>query len=322
MSGTPTDLTPQPGGVGTAMGVGGGVPPTLVPAGPVNEPELERQLQKPRTLFSALLSLVTGIMAVLAMVPLFSVLFMLIWEGGKRLSLALFYELPPAAGMDGGGLGNALVGTLIMVLIATLVSVPVGILIAVYIGELEPRSRIAEAVRFSAKVLTGLPSVLAGLFIYAAIVVWSSYSPIAGGLSLALLMLPTIILTAEQAIKMVPARMREAAVGMGATKTQVILQVTLPTAMPGILTGIMLGVARAAGETAPLLFTALFSRYWMLINRPLEPSASLAVLIYDYSRSPFPNQTEIAWSASLVLVFLVLVANITAQFWSGRQVRR
>jgi phosphate transport system permease protein len=173
-------------------------------------------------------------------------------------------------------------------------------------------------VRFCARVLTGLPSVLAGLVAYAAVVVTTgTFSAPAGGLALAILMLPTILLTAEEAIKMVPRRMREAAVGMGCTPTQVTLKVVLPTAMPGVLTGVMLAVARAAGETAPLLFTALFSDYWLTRNL-MEPTPSLAVLIYDFSSSPFENQTEIAWAASLVLVFLILLANVVAQMYTAR----
>src|SRR5208337_4827455 len=135
------------------------------------------------------------------------------------------------------------------------------------------------------------------------------FSAWAAGVALALLMLPTIILTAEDAIRMVPKRMREAAVGLGATRTQTVLYVLLPTALPGILTGVMLAVARAAGETAPLLFTALFCDYWLSSNL-MEPVASLAVLIYDFSGSPFPNQIEVAWAASLVLVLIVLVLNL------------
>jgi phosphate transport system permease protein len=311
-------------GLGAAMGTAGGLPP----APPADVPNLERQLAKPRTLFSAGLSVITGLMALIAMVPLFSVLFRLIYEGGRRLSPWLFVELPPAAGMDGGGIGNALLGTLLMVAIATVISVPFGIIAAVFIGELDPRCRTAELVRFCAKVLTGLPSVLAGLFAYAVVVLMTGrYSAVAGGFALSILMLPTVLLTAEQAIKMVPARMREAAIGMGATRTQVVWHITLPTAMPGILTGVMLAVARAAGETAPLLFTALFFDYWTQINprNPaaalMEPTASLAVLIYDFAQSPFKNQVEIAWSASLVLVCLVLVANIAAQVYSHRQVK-
>jgi phosphate transport system permease protein len=295
----------------------------------VDLPQLERRLRSSRTLFSFLMSWLAGVMTVIALVPLLSVLGMLIWRGAKRLSPALFTELPPAAGMVGGGIGNALLGTLQMVSIAALIAVPFGILAAIFLAEFGRDSRIAEVVRFAAKVLTGLPSVLAGLFAYAAVVLLTGvYSAPAGGVALALLMLPTVILTAEEAIKMVPQRMREAAVGMGATPTQTVWHVVLPAAMPGVLTGVMLAVARAGGETAPLLFTAQFSDYWLTTN-PMEPTPSLAVLIYDFSRfpeglptSPFRNQVEIAWAASLVLVALVLIANILAQLYSGRSTPR
>jgi phosphate transport system permease protein len=287
----------------------------------VDVPRLERSLRHPRTAFSGCLSLLVTLMALAAMIPLFSVLYMLVVRGGIKLLHAgyrLFTELPPAAGMPGGGIGNALVGTLVVVGIATLISVPVGILGAVFLAEFGAESRTATAVRFCAKVLTGLPSVLAGLVAYAAVVITTgTFSAPAGGLALAILMLPTILLTAEEAIKMVPRRMREAAVGMGCTPTQVTLKVVLPTAMPGVLTGVMLAVARACGETAPLLFTALFSDYWLTRNL-MEPMASLAVLIYDFSASPFDNQIEIAWAASLVLVFLILLANVAAQIYAAR----
>jgi phosphate transport system permease protein len=247
---------------------------------------------------------------------------MLIVRGGKRLSLALFTELPPAAGMVGGGIGNALVGTILVVALASLISVPFAILAAVYLAEYGQETKTATAVRFSAKLLTGLPSILAGVFAYVVVVqVTGKFSALAAGVALALLMLPTIMLTAEEAIRAVPTRMREAAVGMGTTKTQMVFWVLLPAAMPGILTGVMLAVARAAGETAPLLFTALFYDYWQS-GKLLEPTASLAVLIYDFSSSPYRNQTEIAWSASLVLVMIVLLMNIVGQTVIQRSVRR
>jgi phosphate transport system permease protein len=246
---------------------------------------------------------------------------MLLWRGGQRLGVSLFTELPPAAGMAGGGIGNALMGTLLMVAIAAGLAVPFGIVAAVYLAEFAPGSRLAKGAHFAAKVLTGLPSILAGLFAYASVVLLTGrYSAPAGGVALAVLMLPTVLLTAEQAIKMVPQRMREAAIGMGATPTQVVWHVTLPTALPGILTGVMLAVARAAGETAPLLFTALFSDYWLTTNL-MEPTPSLAVLIYDFSSSPFENQLQVAWAASLVLVCLVLLANVAAQAWWARSTR-
>ena len=295
-------------------------------AGPqeIDLPQLEKTLRSPRTFLSAFLSVLTGAMTVMAMVPLFSVLAMLIVNGGQRLSLALFTDLPPAAGMAAGvgGIGNAILGTLLMVGIASLISVPIGILAAVYMAEFGPGTKTAAAVRFVAQVLTGLPSILAGVFAYAAVVVVTgTFSAPAGGVALSLLMLPTVLLTAEDAIRMVPARMREAAIGMGATRTQLTWYVLLPTAIPGILTGVMLAVARAAGETAPLLFTALFSDYWLSAT-PLEPTPSLAVLIFEFSGSPFPNQIEIAWAASLVLVAIVLVVNIFGQMVAGRSVQK
>jgi phosphate transport system permease protein len=232
--------------------------------------ELEKTLRHPRTLINALLSGVAIVLSVLAMVPLASVLFMLIYRGIQRFGIALFTELPPAAALPGtagasaGGIGNALLGTFVMVGIASLISVPIGILGGVYLAEFGATTRTATAVRFAAKVLTGLPSILAGVFAYSVVVVvMGTFSAIAGGVALAVLMLPTVILTAEEAIRMVPRRMREAAYGMGCTRSQVVWQVVLPTARPGLLTGVMLAVARAAGETAPLLFTALFSQYWL-----------------------------------------------------------
>jgi phosphate transport system permease protein len=289
---------------------------------PINLPELEKSLKHMRTLHSAVMSIIIGGMSVLAMVPLASVLWMLLRYGSERLSIALFTELPPAARMPGGGIGNALLGTLLVVAIAALISVPFGILAAVFLSEFGPESKTASAVRFCAKVLTGLPSILAGVFAYGVVVLTTGgFSAPAGGAALALLMIPTVLLTAEEAIRMVPARMREAAIGMGATRTQMVLRVTLPTALPGILTGVMLAVARAAGETAPLLFTAQFSDYWLTTN-VMEPTPSLAVLIYDFSGQPFPNQLQIAWAASLVLVFLVLLLNVGAQVITRRHVQR
>jgi len=274
-------------------------------------PNLERQPFEPRALKSIVLSAITITAAVLACVPLFSVLIMLLYRGGKRLSLELFYALPPTAFESGGGFGNAIVGTLFMVGIAALISVPFGVLAAIYLAELGPYSKIAQVARFCAKTLTGFPSILAGVFAYASVVLlMGHYSAWAGGIALSLLMIPVVTLTAEEAIKMVPRPMKEAAYGMGCTPTQTMLKVMLPVAMPGIITGVVLAVARAAGETAPLLFTALFSDYWLHAN---EPTASLAVLIYNYSGMPFENQIELAWAASLILVVIVFLLNIISR---------
>lgn len=275
-------------------------------------PKLERQTFEARALKSGLLTCLTWLAALMAAVPLFSVLYMLIMEGGARIDFEALTALPPAGFEQGGGFGNAIVGTLLMVGIATAIAVPLGIIAAIYLSILGPTTRIAQVSRFLAKVLTGLPSILAGVFAYAAVVLWmGSYSAIAGGVALGVLMLPTVVLTAEEAMKEVPQRMKDAAYGMGCTRSQVIWNVVLPTGLPGIITGVMLAVAGAAGESAPLLFTALFSNYY--VSEVVEPTASLSILIYNFSAMPFDNQISLAWAASLVLVFMVLIINILAR---------
>jgi phosphate transport system permease protein len=275
-------------------------------------PRLHRHLVEGRALKSLILSILTWLAAILASVPLFSVIYMLLVKGGARISLETLTALPPAGFEAGGGFGNAIVGTLAMVGIGAALSVPIGILAAVYLAILGPDSKLAATSRFLAKVMTGLPSILAGVFAYAAmVVVMGTYSALAGGVALAVLMLRTVVLTAEEAMKQVPQRMKDAAFSMGCTRSQVIWKVVLPTALPGILTGVMLAVAGAAGESAPLLFTALFSNYYL--SSLTEPTASLSILIYNFSAMPFENQIELAWTASLVLVLIVLVFNILAR---------
>ena len=292
------------------------------PLAGVDFAELELSLYRPRTLFTIILSCLVTVMTFVALIPLFAVLWMLIWRGGQKLSLALFTELPPAPLEQGGGFGNAIIGTVIMVGLATLITVPLGVLTGVFLAQAQ-ESKLAGAVRFAAKVLTGFPSILAGVFAYGAVVLaMGGFSAIAGAIALSILMLPTIILTSESAIAMVPAKMKEASIGLGATGAQTALMVLLPTAMPGILTGVMLAVARAAGETAPLLFTALFSNFWIARGGQvdlMQPTASLAVLIYNFSGMPFANQVELAWAAALVLVLIVLVTNLIGQSFSRPQ---
>lgn len=280
-------------------------------------PRLERHLFEPRAFKSFVLSAITVGAAGIACIPLFSVLIMLFYRGGKRLSLELFYALPPTAFETGGGFANAIIGTLFMVGVAAAISVPFGIFAAIYLAELGPHNRVSQIARFAAKTMTGLPSILAGVFTYAAVVLTlGTYSAWAGGVALSLLMIPVVMLTAEEAIKMVPRPMKEAAYGMGCTPAQAMRKVILPVAMPGIVTGVILAVARAAGETAPLLFTALFSDYWLKTN---GPTASLAVLIYNYSGMPFENQIELAWAASLVLVLMVFILNIIGRVIGRRK---
>ncbi|KAB2936073.1 MAG: phosphate ABC transporter permease PstA [Candidatus Contendobacter sp.] len=284
---------------------------------PRSLPNLNRAPFEIRALKSGFLTALTWIAALLASVPLFSVIYRLAIEGGSRLDWEALTALPPSAFEQGGGFGNAIVGTLVMVGLATLMSVPIGIFAAIYLAILDPDSRLAHSVRFLSKALTGFPSILAGVFVYAVLVVtMKTYSALAGGVALAVLMLPTVVLAAEQAMMMVPKKMKDAAFGMGCTRAQVIWKVVLPTGAPGILTGVMLAIAGAAGNSAPLLFTALFSGYYL--TSLTEPTASLAILIFNFSGMPYDNQIELAWAASLVLVMVVLVFNILARI-IGRQ---
>jgi phosphate transport system permease protein len=265
-----------------------------------------------RSLWSKFLSCICVGLALLTLVPLFSIVFLVLKNGLPLLSWRVFVELPPAAGMTGGGFGNAVAGTFLMVGIALALATPFGILSAIYINEYDPYSRLSNAVRFVAKLLTGIPSIICGVFAYAVIVLTTGgFSAWAGGFALAILILPTILLTAEQALLSVSKAYREASYGLGATNFQTIWRVVLPDSLPAIMTGIMLAVARAAGETAPLIFTALFSQFW--IHSLREPTASLSVLIFNFSTLPFEHQIKMAWTASLVLVILVTIANITAQ---------
>ena len=280
---------------------------------------LHRSHKNARTLLDTALTVVVFALSALAMLPLFSVLYMLLARGAPMLSLELFTQLTPGAGTEQGGIGNAIVGTLVVVLVASLLALPLGFLAAVYLAEYGGDRKLAVVVRFAGKVLTGMPSILAGVFAYALVVVTTGhFSALAGGVATGILMVPVVMLTSEQALRMVPSKMKLAALGMGANRSQTVWRIVVPAAMPGILTGVMLGLSRAMGETAPLLFTALFSDYWFE-GKLGEPIASLAVLIYNFSGSPFPNQVNLAWAGSLVLVVMVLLINVVAQLLTRRQ---
>lgn len=262
-------------------------------------------------------SLLTGIcisLSLLTLVPLFSIVMLVVKKGMPLVSPALFTQLPPPPGLEEGGFANAIIGTVIMVGIALVLAIPLGILAAIHITEYAPKSLLSKAVRFVAKLLNGIPSIICGVFAFAAIVMtMREFSAFAGGVALSILILPTILLAAEQALLAVPDAYREASFGLGATPFQTILRIVLPDALPAIMTGVMLSVARAAGETAPVLFTALFSANW--IHSIMEPTASLSVLIYNFAALPFDYQVKMAWSASLILVTLVTVTNVLAQLF-------
>jgi phosphate transport system permease protein len=276
-------------------------------------------VSRDRQLFGKVMTGLVFLCVVIAIIPLASILFMVIANGLGGFSLSVFTELPPAAGMQGGGFRNAIVGTLLTCAIGAIISVPFGVLTAIYTVEFGQGNWISQFVRFCTNVLSGVPSIIAGLFSYGLIVLLTgSYSAVAGGVALSILMLPTIIRTAEEGLKSVPKATRLAAVGVGATNFQSVTQIVLPAAMPFIATGVTLAIARAAGETAPLLFTALFNQYD--IKGIWEPTATLSVLIYNFAISPYPNQQKLAWVAAFVILVLILGISIVARIVSRRKV--
>lgn len=248
----------------------------------------------------------------LALIPLAAVMIYVLANGLSRLTPSVFLELPPAPGLAGGGFGNAFVGTLLTVGIASLMAIPFGIVGAIYLSEFGRDTKFAETVNFLTNVLSGVPSIVIGAFAYALVVLRTgTFSAVAGGFALAVLMLPTIVRTSAEALESVPNEYRQAAIGLGSTKMQTTLKIVLPAAIPAIVTGIMLAVARAAGETAPVLFTASFNRFW---NTTLwQPTATMSRLVFDFATSPFKAQQELAWAGSLVLVALVLITSILSR---------
>lgn len=277
---------------------------------------LEISQTRPRTIIGTLLTTLAFTLLGLALLPLVLVIVYVIIKGGSRLNWNLFTELPPAAMQEGGGVANAIVGTLILVGIAAAISIPIGVLAAVYLSEFAPK-RVARWIRFLTNVLSGVPSIIVGIFAYGAIVLRSdSFSAFAGGFALAVLMLPIIVRTTDEALQIVPQEVRWASVGVGASNFHTVLKIVLPAATPAIVTGTTLAIARAAGETAPLIFTALFTQFWP--QGLFEPIPSLSVLIYNYATVPFDNQKELAWAASLILVLLILLASVISRWATSK----
>ncbi|MBD2019636.1 phosphate ABC transporter permease PstA [Leptolyngbya sp. FACHB-36] len=273
---------------------------------------MKRTPSSPRTLFSSVMTGVACLCAAIALIPLVAVLTYVVINGFSRLSPDIFVQLPPAPGLKGGGFGNALVGTLLTVGLAAAFSIPFGVIGAIYLSEYARDTKLANVIDFFTNVLSGVPSIVVGAFAYSVVVLTTgTFSAVAGGVALAVLMLPTIVRTSAEALEAVPNDFRQAAVGLGATRTQTTLQIVLPAAVPAITTGIMLAIARAAGETAPVLFTASFNRFW---NTTLwQPTATMSRLVFDFATAPYKNQQELAWAGSLVLVALVLVTSILSR---------
>jgi phosphate transport system permease protein len=287
----------------------------------------------------AMLSL-TGLLTALALVPLFWIIGYVLLQGGKNINLDFFIHLPRPLGMAGGGVLSALEGTLVVTILAAVFAIPPGVLAAFYAARY-PNTPLGVALRFSTDVLSGVPSIVVGLFAYAAIVVpMGHYSGLAGGVALAVIMLPTIIRTTEEMLKLVPATLREASLGLGAPEWKTTLNVLFPAASSGIVTGFLLALARAVGETAPLLMTTLgnerfdigqifragvqghksvFTILWSIINQPVD---SLPLALWKYAQQPYPERVQQAWAVALVLVLFVLIINVSARVWIQNRNRR
>lgn len=241
--------------------------------------------------------------AAVALLVLAAVLVFIIVNGAGALNLAFFTQLPAPVGQPGGGMGNAILGTLVVMLVASLISVPLGIFAGVYLAEFGD-NQFATLVRFLSDALTGIPSIVVGIVAYVLVVVpMQRFSALAGGLALAILMLPIIVRTTEGILRLVPNSLREAAIALGAPRWRTILTIVVPSASGGIATGTMLAVARGAGETAPLLFTAFGSDFWNA--SPVNPISTVSLQIYRYAISPYDSWSAEAWAGALVLVALV-----------------
>ena len=278
-----------------------------------------------RNIWNKSLTIISALFAIISVLPLILVISYVLIKGGSYISLDTLILEPEPPGDDllsAGGIGPAITGTFIMAVIASIISIPVGVGGGIYLAEYSKSGRFAKFIRFGSNVLAGVPSIIAGVFIYAIIVstkilFGSMFSGIAGGISLSILMLPTIIKTTDEALKLVPNDMRRAALGIGASKFTMITNITLPAAFSSISTGVLLALARAAGETAPLIFTALFSRYYITSFDDLfYEMGSLSVLIYNFALEPYEAQNQLAWAASFILVIVLLSLNILSR-WIG-----
>ncbi len=288
---------------------------TSLPAFPTRSLRFDPSLARNRR--GKVFTTIAALFSLIAVLPLFLVIIYVLIQGGRLISFGLLTQLPPAPGLEGGGIGNALIGTLVVTLVASLIAIPVGVGGGIYLAEYSSKGWFAQFIRFGNDILAGVPSIICGVFVYGAIVATriffgQSYSAAAGGIALAVLMLPTVIKTTDEGLKLVPRELAWGAIGVGASKFVTITRITLPSAFTPIATGVVLAIARAAGETAPLIFTALFSPFWP--EGLFNPIATLSVLIFNFAIMPYEAQNALAWAASFVLVTLILGANLLARW--------
>jgi phosphate transport system permease protein len=254
---------------------------------------------------------------ILVVAPLIAIFFYLVYKGASSLNWAFFTQIPKPEGEVGGGMANAIVGSAVVLLIASLFGIPIGICGGIYLAEFGRGTMLANAVRFTADVLNGVPSIVMGIAAFSLIVVpMHHYSALAGGVALGIMMIPTVTRTTEEMLLMVPHSVREAALGLGVPNWRSVLSITLKTASPGVITGCMLAFARVAGETAPLLFTALGNQFWSVsLNHEIS---ALPLQIYNYAISPYDDQHRQAWAGSLVLITLIVIAVSLVRFVTSR----
>lgn len=258
----------------------------------------------------------TGIAALGVVSILFLVLGYLIWNGGTSLSWSFFTQLPKPVGETGGGMANAIVGSLKLLMLAAVMGLPVGLLTGVYLAEFGGKT-FSFVIRYTTDLLNGVPSIVIGIFAYSLVVLpVKHFSALAGGVALGMMVIPITVRSTEEFLRAVPGSLREGAMALGASKWKTIATVVLPAASGGILTGMLLALARVAGETAPLLFTAFGNRFWSPGFE--QPTASLPVMIYTYAIAPYDDWHRQAWAAGLVLLGLVLVANLGARLLLNR----
>lgn len=264
-----------------------------------------------RRLLNAVMSVLAGLSALVVVLPLLLIFAFLLYQGISALNLDFFTRLPKPVGEPGGGMANAIVGSLILIGLAASFGLPMGILGGVYLAESRDR-RLPRLVRFLADVLNGVPSIVIGIFAYTLIVLpMRRFSALAGGFALGIIMLPIVLRTTEELVRLVPASLREAALALGIPEWKVILRVVLPTARAGIITGAMVAVARIAGETAPLLFTAFGNRFWPAALD--QPIAALPIQIFAYAIAPFDDWHRQAWAGALVLIAMILLVSVMAR---------
>jgi phosphate transport system permease protein len=264
-----------------------------------------------RRLLSVVMSGLTFLAAIVVICPLLLILGFLVYQGISAINVDFFIHLPKPVGEPGGGVANAIVGSLIMIGLAVCVGLPIGILGGVYLAESRD-PRLPWMVRFIADVLNGVPSIVIGIFAYTVVVLpMRRFSALAGGFALGIIMVPIVVRTTEEMVRLVPNSLREAGLGLGLPRWKVTLRIVLPVARAGIITGVMVAVARIAGETAPLLFTALGNRFWQ--QGLDQPIAALPLQIYAYAIAPYDDWHRQAWAAALVLITLVFIASLAAR---------